>query len=618
MTGKSWIKFVREYGPVPSKDNLFDENLRRRSQRLGIPQVLFAHPFEDDVLGCFALSRPNESSVILTGTAGDGKTFLCGRVWELLGGKQAAWNDKAAHFRIALSAGGEASPGVTLHIIRDLSAWVPEQGAAWPDDKRALMVTFAKSLFHPKTDEIFLIAANDGQLGETFRRLADDPDIQRAWEKIEDLLVADIRESSGTRLKLFNLSRGSSVEILNRALDAFLQHEGWLQCYKEAVNPDDFFGVNCPIRRNYEILKGDLIRKRLGDLLELCDHNNLHVPIRQILILLANAVLGHSDAKDGLMTAEDVPGILAAGTRHKASIYSNLFGGNISERRRSDSMIFNFLERFQIGMETSNRFDNILIFGESHPNLQAEFTRFLKSDEFYGADAAFLAAKREYVEGSEENQESAQQFLDMLVSQRRALFFKIPDDEAEELGIWALTVFRYGGEYLSQVLDPLRRGYPVRRSILARIVRGTNRIFTGMLLGTDRDLLLASSASLSQARVSRFLEDRISVAQRRGERVEIVPESRCPALRVELGDGLECSLPLTLTRFEYLSRVAEGALPSSFSKECFEDLMAFKGRLMRELAKRPDADLLGGELVFKVLNVDENGSVVEEPIGVYV
>ena len=42
------------------------------------------------------------------------------------------------------------------------------------------------------------------------------------------------------------------------------------------------------IRRNYELMKVPLIRKRLSDLMELCDQNGLHVPIRQILILLAN------------------------------------------------------------------------------------------------------------------------------------------------------------------------------------------------------------------------------------------------------------------------------------------------------------------------------------------
>jgi hypothetical protein len=616
VTGKDWIKFVREYGPVPTKDNLFDENLRRRSQRLGIRPVVFQHPFEESVLGHFDQSDPDPVSVILTGTAGDGKTFLCGRVWEKLGGDPLAWNGKSTHFQLTLSTGPASSHSRLLHIIRDLSAWVPEQGAPWPDDKRALMIRFAKSLFNPVTSEIFLIAGNDGQLGETFRRLADDPDINRAWGAIEDLLVADVRERSGTRLKLVNLSRGSSVEMFDRTLTAFLAHEGWQLCYEQTIGPDELFGAHCPIRKNYELMKGSLIRKRLSDLLELCDQNSLHVPIRQVFILLANGILGHPDVKDCLMTAEDVPGILAAGARHKASLYNNLFGGNLSERRRSNSVIFDYLERFQIGMETSNRFDNILIFGESHPNLQKQFERFLRSDEFYGADAAFMSQKREYVEGADENTETAQMFLDLLVSQRRALFFKIPDAEAEELNLWELTVFRYGGEYLTHVLNTLRKGDSVRRNILARIVRGTNRIFTGMLLGSERDMLLASSANLSQARVCRFLDDKVSVALRRGERVEIVLENAQPVLRVDLGDGLGCTFPLTLTRYEYLSRVAEGALPNSFSKECFEDLMAFKSQLMRELAKRPNIGSDSGELMFRVLTVDQGGAAFEEPIGV--
>lgn len=617
MTAKQWIKFVREYGPLPTKDNLFDENLRRRSKRLGIPQILFQHPSEESVLNCFDQHHATTPiSVILTGTAGDGKTFLCSRVWEALGGDPTLWNGKSAHFQLSLPSGGASSRTLTLHIIRDLSAWVPEQGVAWPDDKRDLMIRFAKAILAPTSSEIFLIAGNDGQLGETFRRLADDPTVARAWSVIEDLLITDRRETAGVLLRLFNLSRGSSVTLLNLTLDAFLSHEGWSLCLAEADSPDQLFGVNCPIRRNYELLQQPLIRQRMSDLLELCDQNGLHVPIRQIFILLTNAVLGHGDVKDDLMIADDVPAVIAAGTRHKASLYNNLFGGNLSENRRSNSPIFEYLERFQIGFETSNRIDNILIFGEAHPHLQAHFDRFLGADSFYGADEAFFGAKREYIEGADENPEASKHFLEMLVSQRRALFFKIPDEEQEELNLWELTVFSYGGEYLRRVLRALRHHETVQRSILTRLARGINRIFTGMLLGSERDLLLASGASLSQARVCRFLEDKVSVAPRRGERVEIVLENDHPALRVDLGDGLGSSLPLTLTRYEYLSRVAEGVLPSSFSKECFEDVMAFKSRLMRELAKRYLAEPQPGELIFKVLTVDQGGAAFEEPIGV--
>jgi len=612
MTAKDWIKFVREYGPVPSKDNLFDENLRRRSKRLGIAQVEFKHPFEEQVLVCFDMGPSMPQSVILTGTAGDGKTFLCARVWAKLDGDATQWNDKSAYFKIPVSWEGLE---LTLHIIRDLSAWVPEQGASWPEDKRDLMLRFARSLSDEKPKEFFLIAGNDGQLGETFRRI-DDAEVAKSWSAIEDMLVAGKSEKPGLRLRLFNLSQGSSVKLFHLAAEAFLAHDGWKACAAEAAGPDSLFGTACPIRRNYEILSMPQTRARLASLLELCDQNGLHVPIRQILILLANAVLGHPKVKDGLMIAADVPAVLAAGTRHQASIYNNIFGGNLSIARRSGSAIFDYFERFQIGTETTNRFDNILIFGESHAALQKEFDQYLGNDDFYGADPAYLAAKREYVEGGDENPDTAQAFLDLLVSQRRALFFKITTELSPDLEPWDLTVFHYGGEYLAEVLPAVRSNISVRRAILARLVRGTNRIFTGMLVGSDRELLLASSASLSQARVCRFLDDKLSVAPRRGERVEIVLDGNGPALRVDLGDKLMCFLPLTLTRYEYLSRVAEGAMPSSFSKECFEDVMAFKSRLMRELAKRTGAEVPTGELLFRVLGVDAAGGAMEEPIGV--
>jgi hypothetical protein len=51
-------------------------------------------------------------------------------------------------------------------------------------------------------------------------------------------------------------------------------------------------------------------------------------------------------------------------------------------------------------------------------------------------------------------------------------------------------------------------------------------------------------------------------------------------LRFILSNEIIESWELNLVRFEFLSRVAtEGALPASFSKECYEDVLAFKSRL---------------------------------------
>lgn len=620
MNAKQWINFVRLYGPIPTKDNLYDENLRRHARRRGIRQILFEHPFDAPVIECFDRKQGFRTSVILTGTAGDGKTFLCGRVWEQLEGNADIWSGQETHcehdVQLPMDAVGGARK-VRLHVLRDLSAWVPVQGADWPPEKRDLLLRFCRSLYVDRPDELFLIAANDGQLTETFRRLLPSEEAQRAKDAIEELLVTDRESVPGCTLRLFNLSRGSSVTLFKLALDAFLSHEGWQQCRDEAGAADQLFGEECPIRRNYELLASPLVGERLTALFELCDQNGFHVPVRQILILLSNCVLGHPKARDHLMTADDVPRVIGADSRSLASIYNNVFGGNLSEHRRGNSIIFQYLERFQIGRESSNRFDNLLIFGESHEHLHDQFHRLVESDPFYGADAAYAAARRNYIEGIDESPEMAGAFLDLLVSQRRGLFFKVPNDETEELRLWDLTVFKYGGEYLEYVLGAMRRGEAVRRHILGRVIRGTNRIFTGMLVNSEHELFLASSASLSQARVSRFLDERISVTPRHGgERIEIVLETDRPCLIVCLGGEFKCSFQLTLTRYEYLSRVAEGAMPNSFSKECFEDVTAFKSRLMRELEARDSGRSHTGEVVFRVLEVDANGGAREERIGV--
>lgn len=617
--GEQWINFLRLYGPIPTKDNLYDENLRRRSLSTGIQQIRFPHPYEDKVKRCF-LPGTLWRSVILTGTAGDGKTFLCRRIWEALNGDPKEWTGQNPYVTLQVTQ-PESSEGppreLTLHILRDLSGWVPLQGDEWPADKLAIMLQMCRSFFDPGCLDIFLVAANDGQLGETLRRLPNEPNVQRAKETIEELLVSDSEHMNGVSLSLFNLSRGSSVELFDLALQAFVSHEGWGQCKAEAIAADHLFGSECPIRHNLELLSEPLVKKRLRALLELCDQNGLHVPVRQILILLTNAVLGHRDAPQHLMTAADVPRIVAANERRHASIYSNLFGGNLPEARRSNIAIFDYLERFQVGRETTNRIDNILIFGESHEQLQEQFKMWIRADRFYGADATYLAARTAYIEGTDEKDGASEEFLKLLVAQRQALFFKVPDAQAEELKLWDLTVFRYGGEYLDHVLEPLKAQRPVRRGLLGRLVKGINRIFTGMLTNSENEIYVATSASLSQARVSRFLEDRISIARKHtGERVELSFDGRSPVLKVFIEADSSVDLLLTLTRYEYLSRVAEGAMPSSFSKECFEDVMAFKSQLMRKLQSRNISAGRQGEITFTTLEIDAAGIARDRQIAV--
>lgn len=606
----NWVRFLRQYGPVPQNDNMYDELIRRSARRAGVEPLYFEHPASTSVLDCIVSVRP--ISVVLTGTAGDGKTHLCRQVWEAVGGDVETWSSSEPYLTTALPDGGNGPR--TLHVLRDLSAWVPQRGASWDPTKSELLSLFSASLFDITHDpkDVFLIAGNDGQLIETWRRLPQSEVVDRTQELLETLLVEDRQECQGIDLRFFNLSRHRSTDLLDRALNSFLGHEGWRWCESLGAQAGQFFGPDCPIKHNLELLSTSLVRRRLMDLLALCDYNRVHLPIRQILLLLVNAVLGHPDARDRLLTAADVPMIIREGTTAKASLYSNIFGGNLSETRREDILVFDALNRLGIGHETSNRVDNILIFGDADEALRPYFAKYMAEDTFYGADASYRAAQRNYVEGAEENEERGKLFLDRLIAQRRGLFFKIAEGDADEMRLWELTVFRYAGEYLQRVVAILQENRRVERPILSRLVRGLNRIFTGMLVSDDRDLLLATSLALSQGRVSRLLEERVSVEPRLGERVEIVldEDGSMPALEVILSRDVRCLLPLHLTRYEFLSRVAEGALPSSFSKECYEDLLAFKSQLLSALAQRrtqAGEEQERNSLAFRLLELEETG-----------
>jgi hypothetical protein len=602
-----WIRFLRQYGPIPQNENMYDELIRRSARRAGVEPIYFDHPAREQVLKCFV--GPQPVSVVLTGTAGDGKTHLCRQVWEAIGGDQLSWQSADPHLIVPLGTAEDGSVR-TLHMLRDLSAWVPQHGAPWEPAKVTLLQQFSESLFEESDShaDVFLIAANDGQLIESWQRFTRTAASERARSVFETLLVEDRQEMPGVHLRFYNLSRFDSAGLLALALDALLGHAGWDECRVLEETPGAFFGPDCPIRRNLQLLETPLIQERLKQLMSLCDFSRLHIPIRQILLLLSNAVLGHPDVKDRLMRAEDVSNIIRAGTLARASLYNNVFGGNLSEARRESTLIFEALDRFGIGHETSNRIDNILIYGGGDEMLRPYFERFMEADPYYGADPSFRAAQREYVEGVDDDEQRSGAFLIALSAQRRGLFFKIPEDEADELKLWELTVFQYAGEYLARVVATLNSGRTIERPILSRLVRGLNRVFTGMLLENDRELLLATSITFSRGRVSRLLEERISVQPRLGERVDVIAVNHVPTLEVTLDATRTCQLPLHLTRYEFLCRVAEGALPSSFSKECYEDMLAFKSQV---LAALDDRRRTTGEerrmLAFQLLEVDDGG-----------
>jgi hypothetical protein len=185
----------------------------------------------------------------------------------------------------------------------------------------------------------------------------------------------------------------------------------------------------------------------------------------------------------------------------------------------------------------------------------------------------------------------------------------MPKEQVAALGLWELTVFRYAGEFLDGVLRPLMRDGADQAddAVLRPLVRGLNRVFTGRLTENQNALWLASSGSHSQARVCRIYEFKIEDDPMIGRGISLRRHEGRPALVVSFKEGVEEALPLHLVRFEFLSRVAEGALSSNFSRECYEDILSFKSRLLSRLktlqgnAPRP--------FELSLLHLDESGKL---------
>jgi hypothetical protein len=287
------------------------------------------------------------------------------------------------------------------------------------------------------------------------------------------------------------------------------------------------------------------------------------------------------------------------------------------------------MKSFGVGEETTNAADGLLVYGKDDSRLQEDFVRLVAVDPVYGATAAFRAAQDAYLEGHEGARldGGSTEFMDMLEDQRRRLYFSLPESEPG-YPRWSMTAFRFAGDYLA-IIESLKAKRPVSDSTRGRIARGLNRVMTGLLLENVDRIFIASSGGFTQSRVS-VLCDHETPSRRQGGvgmAIKLGEETGRPQLDVSLspGPGNSVAFELTPIRHEFLSRVAEGALPASFSNECLEDLLAFKAKLLRkaEIVRKAgiagDDDEASGEasaLTLNFIDIEPGGRGFARPVTV--
>jgi hypothetical protein len=613
----NWVRFLRSYGPTPNNLTAFDEYVSGAVGRAKVQPIELSAPLLDDMVRHVESRAPG--SLLIAGTAGDGKTYHCRALWSRVGGDAKEWTAPGNVKELILSDGRRAV------FIKDLSEFNGEESDI-------PLQRLERSVFGGDDSEVVILAANHGQLLDRLRDLGKRQGRHHPLRKpLQDRFLQ--AGPAPDRLAVFDLSRTTSRKTFEEVAGAVARHPEWDNCKRCALIADDNV---CPIDENRRRLLGETdsgqLASRLGDIIEIARLNGLHLPLRDLLALCSNIVLGYADAKlakENLMTCADVRKIQESGQLGKASVYANAFGANLPRRRVSDRPVFRAMASFGVGEETTNSTDGLLVYGKDDSRLQADFERLVAADSVYGATVQFRAAQDAYLEGHESArlEDGSVEFLEMLKAQRRRLYFTLPNLELA-YPYWSMTAFRFAGEYLD-IIECLKTKKPVRDGTRGRIARGLNRVMTGLLLENVDRVFIASSGGFTQSRVS-VLCDHETPSRRQGGvgmAIKLDEETGRPQLDVSLspGPGNSVAFDLTPIRHEFLARVAEGALPASFSNECLEDLLAFKAKLLRRAEIVRKAGLAGDDheiegegsaLTLNFIDIEPGGRGFTRPVTV--
>ena len=118
----AWVRFLRSYGPTPNNLTLFDEFVTDNLVKAKVQPITLSSPQLEKIKERVSSGEPG--SILIAGTAGDGKTYHCRGLWTHLGGSEKDWTAKTTVKQLTLADGRQAM------FIKDLSELSDEESDA--------------------------------------------------------------------------------------------------------------------------------------------------------------------------------------------------------------------------------------------------------------------------------------------------------------------------------------------------------------------------------------------------------------------------------------------------------------------------------------------------------
>lgn len=569
---KSFFKLLAAYAPTSQNKASYDEHVSKYAERLGVDEINIDNGLFSKLFQTFVV-KPR--SIILSGSAGDGKTYLLRKLFEQISGNMDSWRDTY----IPEAIYNEYS----IKFIKDFTEIEKE-------DKQVVL----EGLYHSilgNSKQLYILAANDGILTDTLRETIHVENVQHFGELLT-LIEKHIDETHTLdgNLMLLDLSQTSSAKNFKLLLNAILDMADRYECNCPSLSNPAIF---CPIHANIALLKKEHIQKQLLTIIRSCDLNYNHITLRKLFMLIANMILGYKGEQRVFSSCEEAIAHYAEqSNRVDASFYNNIFGDNLSRSKQEKSPFKELLE-LRIGYETTNNIDNFILYGDIQaPELHTQRL----TNPFFDFNI-FNTIKDKYLEEGDNTK-----IHEYLLFLRRHLFFNFDEKilwNGVTINVNELMTYKYAEEFYISVITPLKKKQSVSKHIIKELALGLNRIFLGELLsreGSDR-LYIGSSLTSAMSKLSSEVIARIEFNQRhlnQGLHLNIVKgfdEEYCTVnLEIEFAGERIAFLDLDLHMFEFLRRIADGILPTSFSAEYYERVLTFKSQLVNYMLQTQEPD----------------------------
>lgn len=568
-----WVRYLEGY--CKGKNQIQDEYVRKVASNLGLSGPLsIDFEWQRQITERFE-SNDNNEVIILTGTAGDGKTKLCRDIVKQVEGEhfdENEWNANSFFItpeRTVVKDFSELPFDITILVLKELSEVLVNGGSTKP----------------------ILIAVNDGILVEELDKYIASESIDVAKkaarqlkEIIEDKINLGFSRSENQELiRLVNLSKLNAKKNFSQILDVILSHSGWADCNECEGSKNK----TCPIFNKYQLLKSQThIRENLSNLILLLQLNNEHFTIRELLNLASNTLLAsvpkakhlkvHSiETSQSTLSCNKIKRIEDHDRLcNESTLEVGFWGMNLGPHKMITTRPYSEINSLNFGELSTNYWDKYL------KNVNGRTMKL----PFDGYNELLNSAKSTTMDIPTE-------LWGAVVRRSRIHLYCYQQSDAKAYNLQRFASFSY---YKRKVFDVLQSRDACRDvELINLIILALNRVFHGRLVsessGRDRLFIpekgLGSISPVSIFHGDELRERDIYITKIKGD-FDVEGARIEPVIIFQLDNRQELKLALTVELFDFLFLVAHGAPPNTTNPRLYKKLLIFRSKLASQFHKQ--------------------------------